>query len=312
MELSTTTDPDPAISDMASPNSVGDYNDIAALEVSVLSSNEIYEFTIANAGDLVVDSATSGSELTADDTFKLAGADWIPDALIGGTLNPNTDQAVVFKIIDNDETTLTVNTVIPAQVLTDVAADDNPFSITMPTDPADFTTFQLEGLPIEFTLDVEEDNDPVTPAETFALRVGGIIRHLPPSSYASLMGTIHDDVGLDPAINDGDGIPELGETIEIDITLINVTKNELFQTDVDNVVGILDAIGSNIDILGDDDKAFGDINDGNTRTATYRFQIESDFEESVITFALEIKGDFGGSTENLGTDIFVIPVGNGQ
>ena len=185
--------------------------------------------------------------------------------------------------------------------------------MSIPSKPAaaPFTDFQLEGLSVEFTLDIEEDRDPATPPETFTLRIGGIVRYLPPVGYTNLMSTIHDDVSFDPVNNDGDGIPERGETIKIDVTLKNVTKGELFQTDVDNVVGILDVIGRDVDI-DDDDKEFGGINDGNTRSATYTFQIQSDFEGNIITFALGIRGDVDGDNEDLGTDIFTIPVGNGQ
>ena len=290
----------------------GDYNDIQAHQVADLDSGDEYEFTIANAGDI---SGTS-DDLDAD-TLTLDGADWIPDALIGGTLNPNTGQAspaVVFEIIDNDETTITVNTA--AADLTDVATagGGDPFSITMPTDAADLTEFQREGQAVDFTLDVDEDE--AQGQETFTMRIGGIIRYLSPSSYDDLLDTISDRSSLDQVNNNGNGIPEPGETIEIEVTLKNITRNDQLQIDeVDDVVGELDEIGDNdddFDIILGDKRDFDNIKDGSTAKATYTVRIVPDPEGNMMTFELTIDGEIDGEDVELGIDIFTIPIVKSQ
>ena len=278
----------------------GDYN-IPAHGVE-LSDNE-YEFTIANAGDISVSGETTN---LGTDTLEYPDAMWIPDALIGGilTLNPS-GSADSYTITGNTETTITVDLEAGAKPDVDVAAlDDDPFEVTMPTDDP-FTEFQLRGREVEFTLDISEDND-LLDQETFRLRIGGMVRHMPWTSYNDLLSAIDDRESLGP-LNNGNGIPELGEFIELDITLVNIWSD-----DIDNVEATLIAPNSDIDFpdSGDDEANYSDMNDGSNKTRTFKFEIEDSFEGDRITFRLDIIGDVNGSNNvDLGTDEFTIPIG---
>ena len=172
----------------------------------------------------------------------------------------------------------------------------------MPTaDP--FTEFQLKGREIEFTLDIFERNE-LMGQETFKLRTGGMIRHVPWTSYNDLLGAIDDRESLGP-FNNGNGIPELREIIELDITLVNIWNDE-----IDNVEAKLIPPNNDIDFQsGDDEENYSDINDGSSKLRTFTFEIEDGFEGDKITFRLEIIGDVDGSNEDLGTDEFTIPIG---
>ena len=104
----------------------------------------------------------------------------------------------------------------------EVAKSDRDYEFTV-EDEADFTGLDDEkGYVAEFTLQVEEDNENMG-EETFTFRIGGIMRYLPPDGFDELMGNISDRISLDQD-NNGNGLPEPGETIEIEITLANISE----------------------------------------------------------------------------------------
>ncbi len=292
--------------------STGDYFNI--LENQVLDLTREYEFDIANAGNV---SAPSGSVLDTVNGNKLtlAGADWIRDALLGGILNPNTGQtAVVFEITGNDETSITVAT--PTTLLTDVAADGDPFTVTMPATSSELTAFQLRGHTVDFNIDVEENFDSVG-QETFSMRIGGIIQYLRPTSYSNLLLNIDDSPAIDPnnLNNDGDGIPEPGETIEITVRLRNISN--IF--DVSRVFGILRGSGlnnGNVSRVDTFDQEFDTILRGrDSQSRRYIVTIDDEIRlvGNILTLELSIDGDIGSSSRlDLGKDIFTIPITIGQ
>jgi len=266
----------------------GDYGHIDAEESEKLFRE--FEFTIANAGNITV-SAPSGSTVGTT-TFTLQGADWIPDAFVDGTLNPNTGQTVVYSIIANDEDTITVelNGELPMNDAS-VASDDDPFRITI-----DGNTFDMEGRTVEFTMDVDEDGE-LMGQETFTMRVGGKIRYVPPKGFAELESAISDRTGLGYP-NNGNGIVEPGETIEISVTLINISDNNIYDVEAE-----LDAVERDVRVT-DDRKLFGRLRDGDTGTMVYEVEIDTDFEGRKITFNLDIDSELG----YMGRDVFIIPV----
>lgn len=273
----------------------GRYRDIPAHEA--VESRDEYEFTVGNAGDMSIN-APSDSNVDAD-TFELPGANWIPDALVGGTLNPNTDQDETFEIIDNTTDTITVDT--DGVDMTTLAGDDDPFEIVV--EGAPFNKFEQEGYVVEFNFDITEDNDPAAQT-TISFKVGGMIRYISPNSYNALMNTVSDAVNLDPTNNDGDGILEIGETIEVEIPLTNIWSD-----DIESIEARLDT-NDDVDVIDDGWINYGEIRDGNATTKKFKFQIENNFEGSWITFTLEIEGDVpDADNNNLGTETFTIPVG---
>ena len=162
------------------------------------------------------------------------------------------------------------------------------------------SNFSMQGHTVEFTLDVEEDNDPMG-QETFTMRIGGMIRYLPPEGFDELMeDNIRDDVSLSSS-NNGNGLPEPGETIRIRVTLTNISNDS-----VDDVEADLD---SDDDVyIVDDNMDYGRIRADRESSQYYLVRIDDIFEGNIITFELDIQGRVDGVRENLGVDIFTIPV----
>jgi len=161
--------------------------------------------------------------------------------------------------------------------------------------------FETQGRVVEFTLDVEEDTDPVG-METFTTRIGGMVRYLPPEGFGDLMNSINDHVSLGPN-NNGNGRPEPGEIIEILVNLININENN-----IDDVNAELDSDDDVHFII--DEAEYGRIRDDSEESGTFLFEIDDDFEGNQITFELEIDGTVSGLNRDLGTDVFQIPVWN--
>ena len=131
------------------------------------------------------------------------------------------------------------------------------------------------------------------------MRVGGKIRYLPPEGFAQLKSNIDDSTAL-RTLNNENGIPELGEIIEISITLINISDDN-----IDDVQAELIENERDVRVLDEDRKDFGRIRrDGSTATREYKVEIDADFEGREITFSLDIDSELG----YMGTDTFVIPV----
>jgi len=172
-----------------------------------------------------------------------------------------------------------------------VASDDDPFRITI-----DGNTFDMEGRTVEFTMDVDEDGE-LMGQETFTMRVGGKIRYVPPKGFAELESAISDRTGLGYP-NNGNGIVEPGETIEISVTLINISDNNIYDVEAE-----LDAVERDVRVT-DDRKLFGRLRDGDTGTMVYEVEIDTDFEGRKITFNLDIDSELG----YMGRDVFIIPV----
>lgn len=180
------------------------------------------------------------------------------------------------------------------------ARRDYEFTVDDETAFAGFSNFDLRGHTVEFTLDVEEDSEDMG-QEILTMRIGGIIRYLPPEGFSGLMASISDSVSLSSFSNNGNGLPEPGETIEVEVTLTNISDD-----DVDDVEAELDS-DDDVDII-DDQMDYGEIRDGREVTREYLFRIDDDFEGNIITFELDIRGRVDGVRENLGTDLFTIPV----
>jgi hypothetical protein len=179
------------------------------------------------------------------------------------------------------------------------ARRDYEFTVDDETAFTGFPNFDTQGHTVEFTLDVEEDNE-FMGQETLTMRIGGVIRYLPPEGFSGLMSSISDSVNLSSS-NNGNGLPEPGETIEIEVTLTNISDD-----DVDDVEAELDS-NDDVDII-DAKMDYDEIRDGREVSREYLFRIDDDFEGNIITFELEIWGRISGSRENLGRDIFMIPV----
>ncbi len=253
-----------------------------------------FEFSVADAGNIT--GVSTGLTATR---LQLSGANWIPDAFIGGTLNPNTtsgDPQYQFNIVDNGKNWIDVSSGVdmldPDNNGID-AADPHtgdPFRVTI-----DGNTFDVEGRTVGFTIDVDEDG--VIGQETFTMRVGGKIRYRPPAGFAELKGVIDDRTALG-SLNNGNGIAEPGEIIEISITLVNISDDN-----IDDVEAELDVVERDVRVI-DDRKLFGRLRDGDTRTMIYKFEIETDFQGRKITFTLDIDSDDG----YMGRDVFIIPV----
>ena len=221
---------------------------------------------------------------------------------------------MVFEITGNDETSITVAT--PTTLLTDVAADGDPFTVTMPATSSELTAFQLRGHTVDFNIDVEENFDSVG-QETFSMRIGGIIQYLRPTSYSNLLLNIDDSPAIDPnnLNNDGDGIPEPGETIEITVRLRNISN--IF--DVSRVFGILRGSGlnnGNVSRVDTFDQEFDTILRGrDSQSRRYIVTIDDEIRlvGNILTLELSIDGDIGSSSRlDLGKDIFTIPITIGQ
>ncbi len=160
-------------------------------------------------------------------------------------------------------------------------------------------TFSKQGYTVQFTLNTQEDGDPVG-AETLTMRIGGMIRYLAPQGYDGLMATINDKIGMG-AVNNGNGTPEPGEVIEIDVTLINISNS--------TIDGVEAELKSRDDVrFITDYGSYGEIRRGRTKSSKYLFRIDEKFQKSKITFDLEIKARFAGVKESLGKDTFTIPV----
>jgi hypothetical protein len=179
------------------------------------------------------------------------------------------------------------------------ARRDYEFTIDDETGFTGFPNFDTRGHTVEFTLDVEEDND-FMGQEILTMRIGGVIRYLPPVGFSGLMYSISDSVSLSSS-NNGNGLPEPGETIEIEVTLTNISDY-----DVEDVEAELDS-DDDVNII-DDEMDYDEIRDGREVSREYLVRIDDDFEGNIITFEVEIWGRPNGSRENLGTDIFTVPV----
>ena len=161
--------------------------------------------------------------------------------------------------------------------------------------------FETLGYTMSFTLSVEEDRESMGD-ETFAVRIGGMVRYLRPGSYEDLMATISDDKDLG-SNNNGNGVPEPGEVIAMAVTLINVWNN-----DIEDIEAELDARDGAHFVV--DYRSYGTIKRrGRQETREYIFSIDTDFTGGRIAFELKIKGRVDGKRKNLGTDVFTIPVG---
>ncbi len=180
------------------------------------------------------------------------------------------------------------------------ARRDYIFTIEDETAFTGFSNFDLRGHAVDFTLDVDEDGD-FMGQEILTMRIGGIIRYLPPEGFAGLLYSISDSVSLSPSSNNGNGLPEPGETIEIEVTLTNISDD-----DVDDVEAELDS-DDDVDII-DDEMDYGEIRDGREVSREYLVRIDDIFDGNIITFELEIWGRPNSTKENLGVDIFTIPV----
>ena len=167
---------------------------------------------------------------------------------------------------------------------------------------ADVTDFDLRGHTVTFKLAVEEDGI-LMGEETFTMRIGGTIRYLPSDGYEYLMRTISDSKSLSPS-NNANGIPEPGETIGIQITLINIWTDH-----IDNVEAELRSKNDVSFIV--DYKNYGEIRRRNsTRTEEFLVKIDEVFEGNKIVFEIEIEGRIDGSRRKFGMDVFTIPVQN--
>jgi hypothetical protein len=289
-----------------------DYDDISAHEVAELSSSRVFEFEIGDAGDMSYSASASNSVVTAT-TLRQPGARWIPDAFVDGTLNPNTGQAETYTITGNDIDTITVD-LNGSPDMDTIASDGDPFEIEV--EGAPLNSFEIAGHPVEFTLSVFEDSNDPLGEETFTMIIGGIVRYMRPEGYDDLMDTISDRTSLG-ANNDGDGIPEPGETIEINITLKNVTD----EFRVEEVEVDLDTDDNDVDI-DNGSMQYDIMRAGEDKDRDFQFTIDDEFEGNKITFELRITGDIDRydnddlgtqyRNEDLGMYEFVVPVGNSQ
>ena len=128
-----------------------------------------------------------------------------------------------------------------------------------------------------------------------------LLLYLPPFFFFVFLGKTRDRVSLDQD-NNGNGLPEPGETIEIEITLANIS--EVF--DVDDVEAELDS-DDDVNII-DDRKDYGRIRDKRDSSEKFLFRIDEDFQGTRITFEIDIEGEIDGDNKNFGMDIFTIPV----
>ena len=205
----------------------------------------------------------------------------------------------------------------------DVEESDDEYEFTVAAEsefennPDDYPDFDLKGHEVKFTLRIEEDNDDMGIEKrsededfTFTMRIGGIIRYLPRDGFSNFIRSIDDDQDSDRPNNNGNGIPEPGEIIDIEVTLINITDDITPDADVEDVEAELEPVESRVRVVGEDKLNFGNMDDGDEQTETYRVEIYSTFEGNRITFELNIEGDIDGIGNglDLGTDVFVIPV----
>jgi len=178
-------------------------------------------------------------------------------------------------------------------------ADGDPFNVIMGP----------EGHTLQFTINVEENGEQIG-TESYSTRIGGVVRYLPPSGYNALLATINDSTSLS-SNNNGNGIPEPGEKIEITVTLINLSSTSIGNTVIRNITATLDT--SEYDVRTD--SSYYQCNFGSTsgwsggkRQGFFRFTIDPEISVDKIPFTLTIEGDINGITTDLGADTFVIPV----
>jgi len=280
---------------------LGDYNDIPAN--SVLEARREYEFTVV--ADVSV-ASPSGSTLAAN-RLTLSTANWVPGAFIGRMLNPNTrsgDPQYWLPITGNGATWIEVASSVD---LTD--PDNNPAT----HNPVDGDPFQVKmnpaGHTLQFTINVEENGEQIG-TESYSTRIGGAVRYLQPIGYNGLLATISDSTALS-SNNNGNGIPEPGEKIEITVTLINPTSTSIGNTVIRNVTAILDTSEYYVRT----DSTYYQYNFGSTsswsggkRQGFFRFTIDPKISADKIPFTLSIEGDINNTTTDLGIDTFVIPV----
>ncbi len=174
------------------------------------------------------------------------------------------------------------------------------------------TNFNTKGRTVEFTLKVEENRESVG-EETYKMRIGGIIRHLPSTSYTALLATLNDSKTLDSVNNNGNGIPEPGETIEITITLINITANTsvsaILNTTVSDTIARLYTQERDVDVDYRYEEAnYGTMTPGRQTSRTFRFKIDKEIEVDRIPFELYISGKINNVNTDLGYDTFIIPI----
>lgn len=277
----------------------GDYDDIPAN--SVAEARREYEFRLA------ADASGNSTDLTAT-RLTFLGATWTADAFKGRYLNPNTTSSEPqywFKIVGNGTDYIDVST---SEDMLD--PNGNGMAANDPQVGNGFQVKALIGLPVDFTINVSEDGE-LMGEEPYTTRVGGLVRYLPPTGYSGLLGTISDVVSLSTK-NNGNGIPEPGETIELTVTLINVGG-----INVSSVVAVLDTDEPDIRI----DSAYDEVSYGSTsswgsskkKTGRFRFIVDPYIEVDKVLFKLSLEGDISIANPNdvgddLGTDTFVIPI----
>ncbi|MGB9597997.1 MAG: hypothetical protein ACPL7B_17055, partial [Candidatus Poribacteria bacterium] len=163
-----------------------------------------------------------------------------------------------------------------------------------------------DGQPLQFIIKVEENGEDIG-EEIYNTRIGGYIRYSPPAGYDAFKATINDSTTLSSA-NNGNGIPEPGEKIEITITLIATGT-----TAITDVVATLDSDEDDVDIDPSyDEVSYGSISSWTgtpkKKTGKFRFTIDKNTKMSKLLFKLNIEGKISSVNTDLGTDYFYIPV----
>ncbi len=172
--------------------------------------------------------------------------------------------------------------------------------------------FNTKGRIVQFKIKVAENRESVG-EETYKMRIGGIIRYLPPASYTALLATLNDSETLDSVNNNGNGIPEPGETIEISITLINITGNTevsaIQNTTVYDTIARLYTNERDVDVDYRYEEAnYGTMTPQRQTSRTFRFKIDKDIEVDIIPFELYISGKINNINTDLGYDTFIVPI----
>jgi len=276
------------------------YDDILAGEIK--QARREYRYIVAP--DVTV-AAPSGSTLTATRLTVAPSPNWIPGAFIGRLLNPNTtagDPQYWFRIVANGadyvDVEPTVNMLDP---------DGNGVTAA---DPQNGDPFQIrvapKGQPLQFIVKVKEDGEDIG-EEIYNTRIGGYIRFQPPAGYDAFKATINDSTTIS-ASNNGNGIPEPGEKIEITITLVSTGT-----TAITDVIATLNSDEDDVDI----DPSYDEVSYGSTsswtgtpkkKTGKFRFTIDKNTKMNKLLFRLEIEGKISNVATDLGTDYFYIPV----
>jgi triacylglycerol esterase/lipase EstA (alpha/beta hydrolase family) len=293
------TTPNPSIT-LRTTRINGDYSDVPAVGV-VEAARRDYEFDVVPD---VTAATPSGSVLSGNRLTASPATPWVLDAFVGRYLNPNTttaDPQYWLQIIGNGADWIEVASSINLLDPDDNSATHNP------VDGNPFQVRALVGIPVNFTLKVSE-NGQLIGEEAYTTRIGGYVRYLTPDGYSGLLTTISDAVALNTTKNNGNGIPEPGETIELTVTLIHTST-----TNVSNVLATLDTAENDVTVLNN----YDDFNYGSTsawgsskkKAGKFRFTIDQDIAVDKVLFELSITGDISGlNSDDLGIDTFVIPI----